>query len=55
MNDAERLNLIRSLRSNSEHGTAIMMNPRDTSFIGSATDELPAETVDLISSMPTHY
>lgn len=55
LNDVERRKLIASLRGNAEKGEAIVMNQRDTSFVGSI-DEVPdAEVINAIKSVPCHY
>ena len=55
MNDVERRDLINSLRSNAEKNKAIIMNKRDTSFVGNA-DEVPdEEVINAIKSVPCHY
>lgn len=55
LNDVERRKLISSLRGNAEKDQALLMDRRDTSFIGSA-DEVPdEEVINAIKSVPCHY
>lgn len=55
LNDTERRTLINSLRGNSEGGVALLMDRRDTSFVGT-TDEVPdEEVINAIKSVPCHY
>lgn len=55
LNDVERRKLISSLRGNAEKDQALLMDRRDTSFIGT-TDEVPdEEVINAIKSVPCHY
>ena len=55
LNDVERQQLIASLRGNAENDKTILIDRRDTSFIGSA-DEVPdEEVINAIKSVPCHY
>ncbi len=55
LNDVERKQLIASLRGNADNDTAILMDRRDTSFLGS-TEEVPdEEVINAIKSVPCHY
>jgi len=55
LNDTERRQLISSLRGNAESDRAILMDRRDTSFVGS-TEEVPdEEVINAIKSVPCHY
>ena len=55
LNDTERRQLIAALRGNAENDRAILMDRRDTSFLG-ATDEVPdEEVINAIRSVPCHY
>lgn len=51
----ERQNLIDSLRKNSENGFALLMNKKDTSFIGSVEEVPEDEVITAIRSVPCHY
>lgn len=55
LNDTERRQLISSLRGNAENNRAILIDRRNTSFLGSA-DEVPDdEVINAIKSVPCHY
>jgi hypothetical protein len=55
LNDVERRQLISSLRGNAENNRAILIDRRDTSFVGTA-DEVPdEEVINAIKSVPCHY
>jgi len=55
LNDTERRQLISSLRGNADGNRVILMDRRDTSFIGTA-DEVPdEEVINAIKSVPCHY
>jgi hypothetical protein len=55
LNDVERRQLISSLRGNADNNRAILMDRRDTSFLGS-TEEVPdEEVINAIKSVPCHY
>src|SRR5208337_3500986 len=55
LNDTERRQLISSLRGNADGNRVILMDRRDTSFIGS-TEEVPdEEVINAIKSVPCHY
>lgn len=55
LNDTERRQLIGALRGNAESGTALLMDRRDTSFLG-ISDEVPDdEVINAIKSVPCHY
>ena len=53
--ESERRQLLAALRGNAEQDRAILMDPRDTSFLGT-TDEVPDEQVIFsIQAVPCHY
>ena len=55
LNDTERRQLIAALRGNAESDKTILMDRRDTSFVGT-TEETPEEDViSSIKSVPCHY
>jgi hypothetical protein len=55
LNDVERRQLISSLRGNADGNRAILMDRRDTSFLGTI-DEVPdEEVINAIKSVPCHY
>jgi hypothetical protein len=55
LNDVERRQLIASLRGNAEKNRAIIMDHRDTSFVGSADEVTDEEMINAIRSVPCHY
>jgi len=55
LNDSERRQLVNALRGNAEDDRVIVMDRRDTSFIGTV-DEVPDdEVISAIKSVPCHY
>jgi len=55
LNDTERRQLVHALRGNADQGLAILMDRRNTSFVG-YTDEAPdEEVINAIKSVPCHY
>lgn len=55
LNDNQRQQLIDALRGNAEHDRAILMDRRDTSFVGSAEEVTDDEVISAIKSVPCHY
>jgi hypothetical protein len=55
MNDVERARLLSALRGNAGQDRAILMDRRDTSFIGTADDLTDEEVIAAIQSVPCHY
>ncbi len=55
--EAERRRLLSALRDNAEQDRAILMDRRDTSFIGETDDDDVAdeEVIACIQSVPCHY
>ena len=51
----ERQKLIESLRGNAEDNLAILMDRRDTSFIGASEEISDEEVISAIQSVPCHY
>jgi len=51
----QRKSLYEALMSNTEKDTAILMNPRDTSFLGVADEVNDDEVISAIKSIPCHY
>ena len=55
LDELERKQLVGALRGNAEQGRVLLLDRRDTSFIGSA-DEVPdEEVISAIRSVPCHY
>src|SRR5438132_9848680 len=55
LNDTERRQLITALRGNAESDRAILMDRRDTSFLGSVEEVPDEEVISAIRSVPCHY
>lgn len=55
LNDNQRQQLIDALRGNAEQDRAILMDRRDTSFIGTADEVTDEEVISAIKSVPCHY
>ena len=55
LNDTERRQLITALRGNAEHERSILMDRRDTSFVGAVDEVTDEEVISAIKSVPCHY
>ena len=55
LNDTERKQLIHALRGNAESNRTILMDRRDTSFVGSTDEVTDEEVISAIRSVPCHY
>jgi hypothetical protein len=55
LSELERRQLIGALRGNAEQGRVLLMDRRDTSFIGTAEDVPDEEVINAIKSVPCHY
>ena len=53
--EVERRKLIAALRGNADRDLAILMDRRDTGFIGTADDVTDEEVISAIKSVPCHY
>jgi hypothetical protein len=51
----ERQKLIDALRGNAEENLAILMDRRDTSFVGASEEVSDEEVISAIQSVPCHY
>jgi len=51
----ERQKLVNALRGNAEENLAILMDRRDTSFVGSSQEVSDEEVISAIQSVPCHY
>lgn len=51
----ERQKLIDALRGNAQDSLAILMDRRDTSFVGSSEEVSDEEVISAIQSVPCHY
>lgn len=55
LNDTERRTLITALRGNADGGRALLMDRRDTSFLGTTEEVTDDEVINAIKSVPCHY
>jgi hypothetical protein len=55
LNDTERRQLMTALRSNAQDGRAILMDRRNTRFLGTVEDVTDDEVITAIKSVPCHY
>jgi hypothetical protein len=55
LTDTERQRLIDALRNNAQNNRTILMDPRDTSFIGAVEEVTDEEVISAIKSVPCHY
>jgi len=55
LNDTERQKLIDALRGNAQSNLGILMNQRDTSFVGTTEEVTDEEVISAIKSVPCHY
>ena len=55
LSDTERRQLIGALRGNAESNRAILLDRRDTSFVGSSDEVTDEEVIFAIKSVPCHY
>jgi hypothetical protein len=55
LNDTERRQLISALRGNAESDRTILLDRRDTSFLGTSDEVTDDEVINAIKSVPCHY
>jgi hypothetical protein len=55
VNTEERQKLIDALRGNAQDNLAILMDRRDTSFVGASEEIGDEEVISAIQSVPCHY
>jgi hypothetical protein len=55
LNDKERQKLVDALRGNAQSNLAILMDQRDTSFVGATDEVTDEEVISAIKSVPCHY
>jgi hypothetical protein len=55
VNTEERQKLIDALRGNAQNNLAILMDRRDTSFLGASEEISDDEVISAIQSVPCHY
>jgi len=55
LNETERRQLVTALRGNDDGNRVLLLDRRDTTFVGAA-DEVPdEEVINAIKSVPCHY
>lgn len=55
LNETERRQLVTALRGNADRGLALLMDRRDTGFVGAAEEVPDEEVINAIKSVPCHY
>jgi hypothetical protein len=55
LNEIERRQLVTALRGNADQGRALLLDRRDTSFLGTADEVTDEEVITAIKSVPCHY
>jgi hypothetical protein len=55
LTETERRQLHTALRGNAEHDRVILMDRRDTSFVGTTDEVTDEEVISAIKSVPCHY
>jgi hypothetical protein len=55
LSEVERRNLVTALRGNADTGLALLMDRRDTSFLGTTEEVTDEEVINAIKSVPCHY
>lgn len=55
LNEIERRQLVTALRGNADTGLALLMDRRDTSFLGTTEEVTDEEVINAIKSVPCHY
>ncbi len=55
LSDTERRQLVTALRGNAEHNRTLLLDRRDTSFVGVTDEVTDEEVISAIKSVPCHY
>jgi hypothetical protein len=55
LDNATRTFLRDALKANADSNTAVLMDPRDTSFVGTCDEIGDEEVIHAIKSTPCHY
>jgi hypothetical protein len=53
--DAERRQLLTALRGNADRGLALLLDRKDTTFVGTAEDVPDEQVITAVKSIPSHY
>ena len=55
LTEVERKGLTTALRGNADRGLAMLMDRKDTSFVGTVEEVPDEEVINAIKSVPCHY
>jgi hypothetical protein len=55
LTSTERQQLIGALRGNADSNSTLLMDRRDTSFLGTTEEVTDEEVINAIKSVPCHY
>jgi hypothetical protein len=53
--EAERRQLITALRGHADRGVALLLDTKDTSFVGTAEEVPDEQVIGAVKSVPCHY
>ncbi len=53
--EMERRQLLTALRGNAERGVALLIDPKDTGFAGTAEEVPDEQVIAAVKSVPVHY
>ncbi len=53
--EAERRHLLTALRGNADRGLALLLDRKDTSFLGTAEEVPDEQVITAVKSIPSHY
>jgi hypothetical protein len=53
--ELERRSVITALRGNADRGVALLMDPKDTRFVGTAEEVPDDQVIAAVKSVPCHY
>lgn len=53
--ELERRSVVTALRGNADRGVALLMDPKDTRFTGTAEEVPDDQVIAAVKSVPCHY
>jgi len=53
--ETERRNLLTALRGNADRGLAMLLDRKDTTFVGTAEGLPEEQVITAVKSIPSHY
>jgi hypothetical protein len=53
--ELERRSVVTALRGNADRGVALLMDPKDTRFVGTAEEVPDEQVIAAVKSVPCHY